>query len=397
MNTSIINCRLCHSTDTQCFLTLDSVPHDVLRMLKESEIATNQAITLRAYLCNCCGLVQLPQNLDDEHYDDSYWSGSHIRAMVAHQSSQAETFVKKFKLQGKRVVDIGCGDGNYLEYIRSAGAIPFGVEPARSPAAIAQAKIGINSIHIAYVTGETPVPDGPYDAFTTRQVLEHIPDLNDFLIGIRRSLTANAVGLIEVPNLEQSLSGQRFYDFFTEHLNYFTENTLRFALEKNGLKVMEIVRSMNNEYLEATVMIAEPLTLPTLQKSSDSLLTSLRKLLSENKSKGLKTAVWGAGIKGVTTLALLKSADIEYVIDSAPDKRNLYTPVSNLRVIHPEDISSQPVDVIIISAVMYLDEIVNQIRSTPLLFCGDIYYFGSGAVLSIGQNRATVTNVNNNI
>jgi 2-polyprenyl-3-methyl-5-hydroxy-6-metoxy-1,4-benzoquinol methylase len=379
-----LTCRLCYSTDTHCFLSLPSVPFDVLRMVHDKETSKDQSITLHVFECAVCSLVQLSQNLSDQHYDDSYWSGSHIKSMVSHQKSQAELFVKKYSLQGKKVVDIGCGDGNYLEYIRDAGAIPFGVEPARAPAMIARRKVGANRIHLGYVTSENTIPDGPYNAFVTRQVLEHIPALNDFLQGIKLSLAPDAVGLIEVPNLNNSLANQRFYDFFTEHLNYFTERTLRFALEKNGFKVLELVRSMNDEYLEAYVVIPRSTPLVTFQKSATNLLESLRELLTKNKKNDRKVAVWGAGIKGVTTLAMLQSSDIAYVIDSAPDKRNLYTPVSHLRIIHPEDICHTSVDVIIISAVMYLDEIVTQLRD-EIHFHGDIFYFSNGAVLPIAK------------
>jgi threonine dehydrogenase-like Zn-dependent dehydrogenase len=143
---------------------------------------------------------------------------------------------------------------------------------------------------------------------------------------------------------------------------------------------------MNDEYLEAYVSIEQPLMLQTLQESANNLLESLRGLLTEKKQQARKVAIWGAGIKGVTTLAMLQSSDIAYVIDSAPDKRDLYTPVSHFRIIHPEDICRNQVDVIVISAVMYLEEIVKQLIK-ELGFKGEIFYFGNGAVLPVEKTK----------
>ncbi|WP_163540404.1 methyltransferase domain-containing protein, partial [Klebsiella pneumoniae] len=80
-------------------------------------------------------------------------------------------------------------------------------------------------VEAGYVTADRRLADGPFDGFVTRQVLEHVPDINDFLIGIRRNLKPGAYGLIEVPSLEKALEDRRFYDFFPDHLNYFSLET----------------------------------------------------------------------------------------------------------------------------------------------------------------------------
>ena len=118
--------------------------------------------------------------MDDEYYEDSYWSASHIKSMVNHQKNQADSFVKEYELENKKVIDIGCGDGNYLEYIQASGAISYGVGPAKSTAAIAIDKMGLDKIHVGYETRDELIPGSPYDAFVSRQVLERTPDLNDF-------------------------------------------------------------------------------------------------------------------------------------------------------------------------------------------------------------------------
>lgn len=378
-----IICRLCKQTDISEVLHLATVPRNVLNMLEVSQLPLygTKSVSISVLQCNGCGLVQTAQVLEDDHYTDSFWSASHIKQMVSHQKQQAIKFIDNYRLKGKRVVDIGCGDGNYLDFIRQAGALAFGVEPA-----LAEAKIATNVhnhiVFTSYVGKDFPVPEAPYNAFVARQVLEHIPDINDFLQGIRKSLTPDGLGLIEVPNFEQTLSQQRFYDFFTEHVNYFTERTLRLAVEQNGFKVIEVIRSMNGEYLEAYIKVDSILEVNQLRLSKDSLLNNLQLFIDNNHKAGKKIALWGAGIKGITILSLLEKKDIDYVIDSDPSKHGKYTPVSQLLICSPHEAVLNSVDVIVISAMTYFDEIVNQLRN-EIGFTGDIFYLGRGAVHAI--------------
>ncbi len=184
-------CRLCNSKIFKDVLCLPRVSRNTLNMLEEPQFKYEAApISIQVLECKNCGLVQTVQVLDDEHYTDSFWSASHIKQMANHQKQQATNFVIKYGLQGKRIIDIGCGDGNYLDFIRQAGALAFGVEPAIKEAAIAAKEHNL-TVFTCFVNRHFPAPQGPYDAFVARQVLEHIPDINDFLQGVRQSLTLN--------------------------------------------------------------------------------------------------------------------------------------------------------------------------------------------------------------
>ncbi|NWO96054.1 class I SAM-dependent methyltransferase, partial [Escherichia coli] len=141
--------------------------------------------------------------LDDDYYDDYLMTTSHSNQMQSYQRDQAQDFVIRFDLKGKHVREMGCGDGNYLDHLREAGAVVSGIEPSKRFRALAVEK-GY-AVEAGYVTADRRLADGPFDGFVTRQVLEHVPDINDFLIGIRRNLKPGAYGLIEVPSLEKAL------------------------------------------------------------------------------------------------------------------------------------------------------------------------------------------------
>jgi hypothetical protein len=195
-------------------------------------------------------------------------------------------------------------------------------------------------------------------------VLEHVPDPHVFLRGIRRLLRPGGVGLIEVPCLEQALRGGRFYDFFPDHLNYFSARTLRFALERNGFEVLRLQEAMNGEYLEAWVRVATPPNFPLLQATVRQIAADLHTFLVAQKAAGHRVAVWGAGGKGLAVLAVTGIADVAYVVDSDPHKQGFYTPVSHLPIVPPNQLQTEPVDAIILTAIAYRDEILHTLRTT---------------------------------
>jgi hypothetical protein len=228
-----------------------------------------------------------------------------------------------------------------------------------------------------YVLRDAAIPGGPYDAFAARQVLEHVPDPIGFLRGIGRSLSARGAGLIEVPSLEKSVGDGRFFDFFADHLNYFSAHTLQLALQRSGFETLSCRPEMNDEYNVALVRAAERPDVASLQGAVDLTARDMAAAVESVTSQGRRVAVWGAGGKGVAALAAMPLAGVAYVIDSDPHKQGLYTPVSHLPIAAPERLLDEPVDVIVVTALAYRDEIVSQIRN-ELGFKGDVLILGSG-------------------
>lgn len=366
-------CRLCGSNRLSKCLTLENAPRSIQELLAEDQLDSDSAITLSVYQCKECGLVQLTEAFESDYYDEYVMTVSHSPQMRAFQRSQAFDFVSRFGLAGKRVIEIGCGDGNYLQYLHEAGAIANGIEPSQPFRQMAQER-GFQVLG-GYVGRQQPVSGARYDAFVARQVLEHVPDPNDFLQGTRQILSPTGVGLVEVPSLEQALEGERFYDFFHDHLSYFSSLTLRHALGRNGFDVLEVSRGMNGEYNVALVKKAPEYEYITLQRTLDVITQDLRAFVETQHQCGRRVATWGAGGKGVTVLAVAQVNGISYVVDSDAHKQGRFTPVSHLPIFAPERLLSDPVDAVIITALAYRDEILNQLRRT-LEFKGTIAVLG---------------------
>ena len=364
-----IKCRLCASGKVKISFSLPNTPKNISRLLRMNELKNDRSFLFKIYCCQDCGFVQALNSPKANYYEDYPLSWTHSPQMKTYRLSQARGLIKRFNLRGKRIVDIGCGDGDYVEILNRLGVKAFGVEPSKVLRKTALSK-GLR-IFPGYVGPQKLIFGAPYDAFVARQVLEHVPDPNDFLRGIRLSLKDDAVGLVEIPNLHKDLKNKRFYNFFPDHLNYFSVRNLRFVLEKNGFSVLKIKTGMNGENLEAFVKVDPLLKLCDLQVAADILSKNMHVLIANARKRGKKVAVWGAGYKGNMLLSVAKVKRVEYVIDSDKNKQGLFTPVSHLLVVSPDYLRKHPVDIIIVTTMTYVDEVINQIRNN-LGFKGSI-------------------------
>lgn len=366
-------CRLCGATRLRVAMTLENVPRNIQRLPADRDIASDLPATLRVFQCVECQFVQLAEELETGYYDEYLMTTSHSPQMRRYQCEQAIQFVTRFNLAGKRVVEVGCGDGNYLGYLLEAGATPIGLEPSEVGRRHTAAR-GFEALS-GYVGRETIIQGSPYDGFVARQVLEHIADVNGFLQGVANSLKDGAAALIEVPRLEQALERERFYDFFADHLNYFSKTTLAHAMERNGFRIVDIYDGMGAEYHVAlAVKVARP-DLSALERASRSAAAALQSIVSDHSRRGKRVAAWGAGGKGNTILAVSRATDLAYVIDSDPVKQGRFTPVSHIRIVPPETLLHDPVDTVILTALAYRDEILAQLRDT-LHFSGEVAILG---------------------
>jgi ubiquinone/menaquinone biosynthesis C-methylase UbiE len=352
---------LCTHGELDVTLTIPRAPRNIQNLLSQKDLARDTEIRLAVHTCRRCGFVQLLPVLDDTYYDDYVMATTHSPQMQAYQQRQAAEFVSRFGLAGKKVIEVGCGDGNFLDHLKASGAEVYGIEPSSSFCKIALGRK--HPVETGYVTADRVLAHGPFDGFATRQVLEHVPEIHSFLTGIRRNLHNGARGLVEVPSLEKALQDHRYFDFFTDHVNYFSLDTLRLALTLNGFEVLHVFHDMYDEYNVALVRAVSPPSLAGIQQASIDLAEDLRAFVQDHHIQGRKVAVWGAGGKGLSVLASAGIRDLDLLIDSDPHKQGRYTPVSHLLVQEPTPQNIQAMDAIIITAMAYRNEIEATLRS----------------------------------
>jgi 2-polyprenyl-3-methyl-5-hydroxy-6-metoxy-1,4-benzoquinol methylase len=372
-------CRICGSSDLVPALHFDKAPGNIERLLDSVSEGTDKPVQLDVHQCRICGHVQLAEQLAEDYYEEYLMTHSHARKMRDFQEEQARAFVDHFDLRGKRVFEAGCGDGRFSGILADTGCRVLANEPSAKARAACREK-GLETIDGYLGRGAFPALRGKFDAVAARQVLEHVPDPNDFLAGVRELLRPGGAVLIEVPSLEQAVEHDRFFDFFPDHLSYFSAEALVHLAARNGFHVVRLVRAMDGEYNEAWLKMVEIPSLDRVQAAADTIAKAFEHFLSAEASDGRRVAIWGAGAKGVLTLSMVDTSSVAYLVDVDPVKHGRYTPVSHLQVLPPDRLVSNPVDTVIITALAYKDEITRDLRS-KYAFHGKIAYLSGGRIL----------------
>ena len=360
-------CRMCGSQHMTNVMHLSRVPQDVQRLLSKPDPTQGQQVDIELWQCQDCGDLQSPMNLVTDYYDDYLMSTTFSQQLMDYLDALVEEFVVRFDLAQARVIDIGSGDGAFMLPFHRRGIAVEGIEPSDRSRAAAKAK-GLK-VHPGYVSVDTKIPGGPYHAFVSRQVLEHVDDVQGLLAGIRSNLAPGAVGIIEVPRVEKALQDLRFYDFFPDHVNYFSLESLRSVLERNGFEVLDLRATMYDEYNVAMVRMRQPQDFSALTQHRQHLIKEIEDLFRDHQSQGHDVAIWGAGAKGLSIMSAL-DADLEFrVIDSDTNKLGRFIPRGSILIEDPSVINQ--VDLIVISAIAYQNAILEKLRKFQ--YHGQVY------------------------
>lgn len=362
-------CRLCKAPlEGGPVVELHNVPQGAQYFPKAEQRGADRGVDLSIHECPFCGLVQLSG--EPIIYSEGETSATAFSPVMAeHRTRQMEAFVGEFGLGGRKVIDVGCGDGHVVKILSEAGADAAGIEPSNKARAIGRER-GLR-IFEGYAMRGRPIEGGPYDGFVSIHSLEHAPDPNDYLQGVRESLAPGAAGLVEVPSVEQAVERSRFYDFLADHLSYFSATTLRLALEKNGFEVLRVERDWGGEHLVAVARRREDADFGEMRRQVEELPREFESFVAECAAGGQRLALWGASHHAITLLAMVRTEGVEYVIDSAVYKQGRLTPVSHLPIVAPEHLREHPVDTVLVFAPRYNDEIVAQLRD-ELRFGGKV-------------------------
>ena len=216
--------------------------------------------------------------------------------------------------------------------------------------------------------------EGPYDVFLSFNFLEHQPDPGTMLECIRENLTEDGMGLITVPSLEYILQYDGYYELIRDHIAYYSFDTLERLLALHGFQVLEkemvnrdtcsvIVRKVKEKKTDMAAALPE-LDFSALEKSHGEICRQTRKLQERLRQEKKTLALWGASHQGFTLAATTCLGETaSYIMDSAPFKQGRFAPASHLPIVAPEHFLEEPVDVILIVAPGYTDEIAGIIRS----------------------------------
>ena len=273
--------------------------------------------------------------------------------------SLAERWVRDFDLRGKTVLEIGCGDGEFLGRMLDAGAgRAVGYDPAAKSREGGRAGLEIHRKSV----GENALPA---DFILCRHTLEHVPKVNEFLQMLRRQIGDRPdvrVGF-EVPDTTRVLAEGAFWDVYYEHCSYFTEDSLRSAFARAGFEALDVRAEYDNQYLVLEAAPAEPhgpdraASLPPAGEFANAVAAELAHW-RENLARAGRVALWGAGSKAAGFLNTLGLRDeVACVVDVNPRKAGSFIPGTGQPVVLPEGLLPYAPDMVIVMNPIYRSEI----------------------------------------
>lgn len=384
-------------------MTLDDMPASAQNIPAASELAEDHPLSLTLCQCPSCGLVQFDTEPVD-YYRDVIRAGGGTRTMtrLRHEEyARLLTAMQEHHIHGRRIVEVGCGRGEFLRMWQNLAEDPEGAaalarDQARDPLsgqpnaaplhlvglehkpslveeanAVADKKY---RVYEGFATGDVHYPEGPFDAFVQFNFLEHQPDPCDMLRNIGRNLKPQAIGLITVPSFEYILRYNGYYELLRDHIANYTEFTLQKLLQDCGFELLSM-DLVNRDTIEAIVRKADPdelselhysgrlIDVSALRDSYDRLSASVNAHIDHLSESRRTMAIWGASHQGFTLAATTKlGGRVEYIIDSAPFKQGRFSPASHIPIVAPDYAVAHPVDEILIVAPGYTDEIAGIIR-----------------------------------
>jgi SAM-dependent methyltransferase len=256
-------------------------------------------------------------------------------------------------------LEIGCGDGHLLDHLKGVFTQTVGVEPTEQNARAAAAR-GLD-IHQMLMSEDSRVPGAPFDYFCSFHVFEHVTDVCSVLRGVANALTADAVGVVEVPATEAAFEQRRFGDFMPDHLNYFTADTLRSALEWNGFTIDRIYRDWGGEHLVAYVRKrAGGLTLSYIFERQ----RQLKEFVSIINDRQLPFAIWGVSHHVMPYISTLAAIDNLLAVDGSPSKIGKFIPSTEISVRPTTALQGIRHGYIAVTAPRFKEEIVSNLAST---------------------------------
>ncbi len=316
--------------------------------------------------CRACGFVwnaafSSERIVYGEAYENSQSGSAAFRAHMAGRAAAGRALIAG--RAGATVVDVGCGQGEFLAYLAEAGAAN---EPANlfgfDPAWRGRDGEGPGGAHVyRRLFNETEALDGaPADLIVSRHVIEHIPDPIAFLTTLRRCCGPGTRMAIETPDVDWIRRTGAFHDFFYEHCSLFSLPALDRALTRAGFVATRLERVFDGQYLWAEAAPVEPDT----AAPADAYQTHWREVVANAVAAG-SVVVWGAGAKGAnfTQMFDADASRIDAVVDINEAKQGRHLGGSGHKVVSPEAAGAIAPATVLVMNPVYEAEIRQQIDS----------------------------------
>jgi SAM-dependent methyltransferase len=384
-------CRFCGAPVEAVFADLGMSPLANSYLPPERANSMEPFYPLRALVCEKCFLVQLEEFETPERiFSDYAYFSSYSTSWLAHSRRYSELMIERLELDGgSHVVEIASNDGYLLQFFHDRQIPVLGIEPAVNVAKVALQK-GIPTLveFFGQETARSLAQESAADLLLGNNVLAHVPDLNDFVAGMKTLLKAGGVITMEFPHLMRLIEGNQWDTIYHEHFSYFSFLTVGRVFEAHGLRLFDVEElPTHGGSLRVYGAHAEDDQKPDSEAAAelrererdagyerlDTYLgygrrveqdkRQILRFLSDLKEQGLRIVGYGAPAKGNTMLNYcgVRGEFIDYTCDLNPHKQGHFLPGSHIPIRSPDAIREDKPDVVLILPWNLKDEIVEQL------------------------------------
>jgi SAM-dependent methyltransferase len=353
-------CRLCYSSDLATLLDAGSMP--IAHRLLDSPDAAEETFPFHNFVCENCGLVQIVDPIDPAllykgyNYNFSSWK------LEVHQDDELNRIFANCK--PRKAAEIGCNDGKFLNEVRLRGTpLCVGIEPnpVQSQMARERGLIVFNSWVEPELCRSIVAEHGRFDLVQSRQVLEHVPNVDKFFDCVDILLADDGLLFIDVPDFAPALGQGDCSVMWEEHCTYFTGETLKALLRKKGFEPFDTAEydfaggtvAMLSRRGKTTIEEPKPQDAPVTLKNASEYASNiidysnrLGTAIQQAKGAGMLVVMYGVGVRGCAAANILGLAGkVEYAIDDQKERQGKYMPGSHLPIRPSETLAAieQPV------------------------------------------------------
>jgi len=353
-------CPLCANPSPEVFFQRRNVPvHQNMACASAEEARQFTRGDLLLAFCRTCGFVFNtafdPGNLRySAAYDNTQSCSPYFKRYL---TELAESLLTKFCLNGKVVIEVGCGKGEFLRLLckngrnRGIGFDPSYVGPDTAEQG------AVRFIRAFYDSQQNQFAP---DFVCCRHVIEHVQSPLDMLRAVRQAIgnRMNSFVYFETPALPWILDTVSFWDFFYEHCSYLTAENLTWAFEQAGFQVLEAPSAFDGQYIcvEARPALANRIAEPAMPRRVPDLWPKIQSFLARLKqrmeaceekvdffNKAGGCAIWGAAGKGTTLVNTIDPQNhrVRFLIDINPAKHGKYVPGTGHQIVSPSYLREQ--------------------------------------------------------
>jgi len=390
---TLSNCRFCNELLQIDFVDLGFTPLSNSFLKKQDLTKPENKYSLHAYVCKKCLLVQLEEfEKPEKIFSDYMYFSSYSKTWLEHAKNYTDFMISKMKLNElSQVIEIASNDGYLLQFFKDQKIPVLGIEPALNVAKIAKEKnIPTISKFFGTQTAKNLVNEEKFaDLLIGNNVLAHVPNLNDFVEGLKIILKKYGIITMEFPHILQLIKNNQFDTIYHEHFSYFSFLTVQKVFSSHQLIIFDVeelsthggslrifvkheddntkpisknVQILNQKELEYDSDKISSYT--NFQRKIEIIRDDITNFFIQAMAEKKKVVGYGAPAKGNTLLNYcnINNKMMNFTVDVSKHKQGLYLPGTHIPIFSPEKIKDVKPDYVFILPWNLKDEIMTQLE-----------------------------------